>query len=542
MAEKTRRNVLRGGLAVTAASLAVPVVGANPASAAPGGAGSRPSGWPPPPGPAKVGRDDPRYPSLAYRGYNRRFVGTPEHVWVAGTTEHVVRAVQEAVDTGRRVTVRSGAHGFEDFVGDPAVQVVVDMSAMTAVYHDPSRRAFAVEAGSSLGEAYRRLYLGWGVTVPAGWCPDVGAGGHVPGGGFGPLSRMMGLAVDHLYAVEAVVVDHRGRARSVIATREQSDPNRDLWWAHTGGGSGTFGIVTRYWFRTPGARGDDPSRLLPAPPPTVLSFTITWDWRDFPTQDAFARLVRNHGAWVERNSSPGSPSTKLYSELQLNRRPLGQLGMIGQVAAASGDAERLLDEHLAAINEGVPATPSRQVRNRPWLAAALEGSPGDPGPLYRLKVKSGYLRRRLTDRQIDVLHHQLTRSDYDHPGGSLSLYTFGGQVNTVAADATAAPHRDTIMKLFFVNGWEDPKDDAKHITWMRELYRDLFADTGGVPAPGDGAFINYPDTDLADPAWNRGAPWHALYFRDNYPRLQQIKAKYDPRNVFHHALSVRAEG
>ncbi|TMQ96679.1 FAD-dependent oxidoreductase [Actinomadura soli] len=442
MVEQSRRNVLRGGLVVTAAGLAVPITGAGPAAA--------------------------------------------------------------------------------------------------AVYYDPRRRAFAVEAGSSLGEAYRRLYLGWGVTVPAGWCPTVGAGGHVLGGGFGPLSRMMGLAVDHLYAVEVVVVDGRGRARSVIATRERTDPNRDLWWAHTGGGGGSFGIVTRYWFRTPGARGDDPSRLLPAPPPTMLSFTITWDWRDF-TQDAFARLVRNHGRWVERNSSPGSPAARLYSEIQLNRRPIGQLGMIGQVAAPPGTAQRLLDEHLAAINEGVPATPSRQVKTQPWLAAALAGSPGDPGPAYRLKVKSGYLRRRLTDRQIDVLHHHLTRSDYDHPGGTLSLYTFGGKVNTAAPDATAAPHRDTIMKLFFVNGWEDPKDDAKHITWLRELYRDLFADTGGVPAPGDGAFINYPDNDLADPAWNHGAPWHTLYFRDNYPRLQQIKAKYDPRNVFHHALSVRAE-
>ncbi|WUH99404.1 FAD-binding protein [Spirillospora sp. NBC_00431] len=538
MAEKTRRNVLRGGLAMTAAGLAVPITGAGPAAAAPTETGPRPGVWPPPPGPAKVGRTDPRYPSLAYRGYNRRFVGKPEHVWVAGTTEHVVRAVQEAVNTGRRVTVRSGGHGFEDFVGDPAVQVVIDTSAMTAVYYDPRRRAFAVEAGSSLGEAYRRLYLGWGVTVPAGWCPTVGAGGHVVGGGFGPLSRTMGLAVDHLYAVEVVVVDRRGRARGVIATRERSDPNRDLWWAHTGGGGGSFGIVTRYWFRTPGARGDDPSRLLPAPPPTALSFTITWNWRDF-TKGSFARLVRNHGTWVERNSSPGSPGAKLYSELQLNRRLSGQLGMIGQVAATSGEAGRLLDEHLAAINDGVPAIPVRQVRTRPWLDAGLEGSPGDPGPLYRLKVKSGYLRRRMTDRQIDVLHHHLTRSDYDHPGGSLSLYTFGGQVNTVAADATAAPHRDTIMKMFFINGWEDPKDDAKHITWMRELYRDLFADTGGVPR--DGAFINYPDTDLADPAWNRGAPWHTLYFRDNYSRLQQIKAKYDPRDIFHHALSVRAK-
>ncbi|AZQ39118.1 hypothetical protein EJ357_41515 [Streptomyces cyaneochromogenes] len=61
----------------------------------------------------------------------------------------------------------------------------------------------------------------------------------------------------------------------MVATREPADPHRDLWWAHTGGGGGSFGIVTRYWFRTPGADGDDPSGLLPAPPAGVLSFSVS---------------------------------------------------------------------------------------------------------------------------------------------------------------------------------------------------------------------------------------------------------------------------
>jgi len=59
-------------------------------------------------------------------------------------------------------------------------------------------------------------------------------GGHVPGGGFGPLSRLYGQLSDHLYAVETVVVDENGKAKAVTATREEDDPHRDLWWAHTG--------------------------------------------------------------------------------------------------------------------------------------------------------------------------------------------------------------------------------------------------------------------------------------------------------------------
>ncbi|GLY87321.1 BBE domain-containing protein [Actinoallomurus iriomotensis] len=63
-----------------------------------------------------------------------------------------------------------------------------------------------------------------------------------------------------------------------------------------------------------------------------------------------------------------------------------------------------------------------------------------------------------------------------------------------------------------------------------------------MPVPGevsDGSYVNYPDTDLADPAWNTsGVPAHELYYKDDYPRLQQVKARWDPRNVFRHALTV----
>ena len=52
--------------------------------------------------------------------------------------------------------------------------------------------------------------------------------------------------------------------------------------------------------------------------------------------------------------------------------------------------------------------------------------------------------------------------------------------------------------------------------------------------------INHPDVDLADPEWNTsGVPWHALYFESNYAALQRVKRRWDPRNVFHHALSIR---
>ncbi|GAA0471004.1 FAD-linked oxidase [Paractinoplanes deccanensis] len=464
-----------------------------------------------------IGPGDPRYAFLAGRGYNERFTGSPGHFRLAGSTDDVVRAVGDAVRAGRRVAVRSGGHCFEDFVDDPAVRVVIDLSAMTDVAYDPARRAFVVEAGATLGEAYRRLFLHWGVTIPAGWCPEVGVGGHVAAGGYGPLCRRDGLAVDHLYAVEVVVVDRAGKARAVVATREPADPHRDLWWAHTGGGGGSFGVVTRYWFRD-----------LPRPPADVLSFTLEWAWPGLD-EPAFARLVGNHGRWFERH---GDRHPGLYTELLLFRRGQGAITMIGQ--AFGGDAERVLDEHVAALGDGVGGPTTRTQQRQPWLAAALEGPDDTSG--WRLKVKSGYLRRPLTDRQIATAYRHLT-NDRDILGGALSLNSYGGRVNAVAPEATATAHRDAILKLFYLAAWAEPADDAHHLQWIREFYRDMYADTGGVPV-GDGAYIGYPDTDLADPRWNRsGLPWPTLYFGGNAPRLREVKRRWDPRNVFHHALT-----
>ncbi|MER7045160.1 FAD-binding protein [Streptomyces jumonjinensis] len=490
----------------------------------------------------RVARDDPRYDHLVSRGANR-FRGTPDEVRLVESTAQTVDAVRDAVRAGRRIAVRSGGHCFEDFVDHPGVRTLIDMSRMRAVFYDPVRHAFAVEAGATLGEVYRALYLGWGVTVPGGYCPGVGAGGHVPGGGYGPLCRLFGLVSDHLYAVETVVVDRSGRTRSVIATRERTDPNRELWWAHTGGGGGSFGVATRYWFRSPGTtRATPPEKLLPAPSATALTFTARWDWKSVD-RAAFTRLVDNFGRWAERHSSPGAEECAIYDEFILGQPAADNLQLFGQIAAAPAAAERLLREHIGAVSEGTVRPASLSSRTLPWLTAALRGSGEGVGD-WRVKIKSGYARRRLTERQTATVHRWLTRTDTD-VFGSLSLNTYGGQVNAVASGATAAAQRDSVLKLSYLAIWKEAAQDAAHLAWLREFYREMYAETGGVPVPGevdDGAFINYPDVDLADPRWNTsGTDWQTLYFKGNAARLRAVKARWDPRGIFRHALAVPAD-
>ena len=540
MTEPTRRHLLRTGAAAASAAPAAALAGSwrDAARAAPR-AVAREAAFDPVP----IGPDDPRYRSLALRGYNHRFASRPGQIRLVGSTEDVVRAVDDAVRTGRRVVVRSGGHCFEDFVDHPSTDVVVDMASMREVGYDRGRDAFFVEAGATLGEAYRALFLGWGVTVPGGTCPGVGAGGHVAGGGYGALCRLYGLSVDHLYAVEVVVADRSGRARSVVATRERSDPHRDLWWAHTGAGGGNFG--DRHPLLVPfarAARGADPGDLLPRPPATVLSYSLDWRWADLD-ETAFVILMRNYGRWGERNSAPDSPAVPLYGEFVLAAAPGETIGIAGQVAAEDTVARRLLDDLEDALSHGVGTRPERQTATLPWLAAAMQGSGGEAVPLdSRMKIKSGYRRRGFTDRQLATIHRYLTEPGHTTPYGHIFINTYGGRVNAVSPSATAMPHRDSVFLVGFLVGWQGTGEDARYLRWVRELYGDVYAASGGVPASEDdgGTFINYPDNDLADPRHNTsGTPWHELYFQAGYPRLQRVKRRWDPHNVFHHALSIR---
>lgn len=491
-----------------------------------------------------IGRGDPRYAELMRRDFNKRFAGNPDYVRLVGSADDVADALQEAVHSNLRFAVRSGGHCLEGFVTDPAVRVVIDMSLMSGVSYDSDMGAFAVEAGTTVGEVYRRLFLGWGVTIPAGESPELGVGGHILGGAFGFLCRQHGLAADHLYGVELVVVDQTGTAKRIVATREPSDPNRELWWAHTGGGGGNFGAVTRYWFRSPNAKGSDPARLLPGAPDSVVVCRASWNWNALSRED-FTKLLRNFGAWCERNSSSDSRYVGLSSTLFLMRRQAGKVELKA-LSTAGPDAERHLDEHLAAVTDRVEAPHTKQIESLSWLGFALNPfpelfKPVSGGALF--KGKDAFLRSRFTDRQMDVAYDYLTRTDHDVPGGMLGLVTYGGMVNTVSPDATASVQRNSILSSSYSAGWGDPRDEPRSLAWVRAFYREMFADSGGVPAPGaayEGTMINHPDVDLADPEWNTsGVPWHTLYYNDGYPRLQRVKSRWDPLHLFRHALSIR---
>src|ERR1700709_643327 len=130
----------------------------------------------------RIGPHDPQEVAGDARRFHKSFRAPADYGRLVTTTEQVVTAVEEAVREGRRLVVTSGGHCLEGFVSDPEVRVIVDVSPMKHVYFDAERGAVAVECGATVGETFRALFDAWGVVIPLGEHPDIGMGGHVPGG------------------------------------------------------------------------------------------------------------------------------------------------------------------------------------------------------------------------------------------------------------------------------------------------------------------------------------------------------------------------
>ncbi|MBE8523438.1 BBE domain-containing protein [Amycolatopsis sp. H6(2020)] len=484
-----------------------------------------------------IGPDDPRYADFT-AGINQRYTAKPASVHLPRTTPEVASAVAGA--TGR-LSIRSGGHCFEDFVHHEDVDELVDLRGMSEV--DFSDGVFSVGAGAKLQDVYEKLYRGWGVTIPGGICYSVGAGGHITGGGYGLLSRRDGLTVDHLHGVEVVLAD----GRTVVVTRDSTGAEADLFWAHTGGGGGSFGVVTRFLFAAP----------LVTPPSEVLVAALSVPWADLDER-RFARLLGGYARWHHEHRAPDSPGAALSSLLMLNHRCNGTVGLVAQIDAAAPAAARVLDEHLSAVlGDLVPAGFARagefgpmpglaRPRRLPWLRATRFLGTNTPvlnDPTLRAEHKSAYVRNPLPDAQLRTAYEFLTRPDVTNPDTMLVAFSYGGAISAADPAATAVAQRDSTFKLLYQSFWSTVDADAANIAWVREFYRAMYAGTGGVPVPGevvDGCYVNYPDADLSDPEQNTsGVPWHDLYFKDNYPRLQRAKAHWDPDDVFRHRQSIR---
>jgi FAD/FMN-containing dehydrogenase len=382
------------------------------------------------------------------------------------------------------LAVRAGGHSVAglSLVDDG---VVIDVRDMCGVEVDPGRRIARVGAGATWSQ-FDRAAQPHGLATTGGRVSTTGVAGLTLGGGSGWLERKHGLACDNLLAVELVTA-HGEHVRA------SATEHPDLFWALRGGG-GNFGAVTAFEFR------------LHSVGPEVLAGLALWP------------------------ASRGRELMTLYRDVMRDAREGLSLAFLYFYAPAEdGIPEQLQGELTVAIagmyagplDEGAEAL--RAVREREPAADFFEPMPYadfqcliDDPPGFR----NWWTAEHLADLPDEAIEAIVRRSDATPAGRSqLFMVSWGGAVARVGPDASPLSARNARFVVHPFAMWEDPAADAATIAWARGYRDDLAAFATGA------VYLNFVGDEGE-------ARLRAGYGPGSYERLAQVKADWDPENVF----------
>jgi FAD/FMN-containing dehydrogenase/SAM-dependent methyltransferase len=397
----------------------------------------------------------------------------------------VAAAVRHARAEGLLVAVRGGGHSIPGHsVCDDGL--VIDLRALRHVTVDPRRKQATVGGGALLGDVDRATQA-HGLVLPAGVVSHTGVGGLTLGGGVGRLMRRYGLTIDSLRAAEVVTADGR-------ILRASADEHPDLFWALRGGG-GNFGIVTEFEFAL-----HQLSEL------TILATFHPLDQ---------ARQVIERG--LREMADPAAHDELLWTSFLRRAGDVpwmppaltGQHGIMSLVewsgAPEEGQAilEKIRDDlEPAASDLSVVPFLFMQTITDDLFAHGL-----------RTYIKAGFADD-LPSGLIDVLLERA--ASIRSPITQVELLALGGAIGRVDQNATAFPFRQARWLINIPATWRDAADDQGEIAWARATY------TAVQPFLTGGTYVNF----MGDDEEAAGA------YSGTIERLQQVKAVYDPHNIF----------
>jgi FAD/FMN-containing dehydrogenase len=429
--------------------------------------------------PGDVGYDDAR---ALQNGMIDRM---PALIVRASGAADVMAAVNFAREHELVLSVKGGGHNVAGLaVNDGGL--VIDLSEMRGVYVDPAARIAHVQGGATWADLDRETQV-FGLATPGGVVSTTGVAGLTLHGGMGHLRGKHGLSIDNLRAVQIVTAD--GQLLTASATEHP-----DLFWAVRGAGS-NFGVITSFEFEL---HPVGPTVYLCAPIYALEDAPgILRKWRDYiaAAPDELTPLA------VFWSVQPGFPE-------ELVGRPIVILA-----AVYSGPIEE--GERVAAPLRmlGVPLLDL----SGPMPFAAIQ-SAFDPffpkGSHYYWK--STYLPA-LTDDVLDALCELAASRPSSRT--TMDIWPQQGAVARVGADATAFGERRPFL-VAFESSWSDPAEDEVNVAWARVAHASMQRFNAA------GVYLNFPGFGEEREELVRAA------YGVNYARLQEIKRRYDPANLF----------
>jgi FAD/FMN-containing dehydrogenase len=439
--------------------------------------------------------------------YNSRFDSVmPQAIALCASAADVSAVLAMVRASGLAVTPRSGGHGYGGY--STGSGVVIDVGSMNTITIGSGTAT--IGAGAKLVDVYDQLSA-QGVGIPTGSCESVGIAGITQGGGIGVVDRAFGLTCDALVSAQVVTADG-----NLLTCDADTEP--DLFWGIRGGGGGNFGIVTSFTFNTH---------------PTS---DITTAYAYFSMDDAL-NIMAAWQAW------PQTIPDTIWGEAAFGWTA-GSDPYIALVAICVGSTADLTP-YWNALLTATQSTPSNVSITTASYRDTMLGGCGS------LTVSECHLTGETADAEIPRLAIASTSDLFDAvvpdagiqalrqafltnfssystavADGSGAYWIFdlmGGAIDQVATDATAFVHRGTLFSAEYynyhpvgtvTNAELDSEQAAAHN--VRSIMSQWSSGR---------AYVNYIDPLITN--------WQTAYYGSNYARLVQVKAKYDPANIFH---------
>jgi hypothetical protein len=419
--------------------------------------------------------------------WNGLFDKHPALIARCTSTADVVAAVNYGRDNGLEIAVRSGGHSA---AGHSSVDdgLVIDLSQMKRIDVDPDSQITRCQPGLTWGEFDGATQV-HGLATTGGRFSTTGIAGLLLGSGSGWIERKCGLTADNLLSAEVVLADG-----SVV--RASKDENPELFWGIRGGG-GNFGIVTEFEIKLHkigpmiygGLLGCAPERA-----PEITRFL----------RDYMETAPDDLGVGIGFISAPPLPVVPEEMHFQ---------PVCGLVICWTGTKEEG-EKVLAPIRE-VAQPVLDMVQEMPYTV--LQGMLDEGGP-YGVR---GYLKAEfISDLNEDAIA-KLVDAGAKRPGPmvQLLLEPLGGQI--ARNEDTAISRRDVSWCYHALSMWMDPSEEAAdaHVAWVKDLTETM------KPHTTSGVYLNFTIDNDDDRV-------RKTFGEEKYARLQALKDRYDPQNLF----------
>lgn len=411
------------------------------------------------------------------------------------------------------VAVKGGGHSVS---GTSSSQggLVIDLSRMNKVTVDSANKTVTVQGGATWKDVDDGA-AEHGLATVGGTVNHTGVGGLTLGGGYGWLTGLYGLTIDNLLSATVVVADG-----SILTASTAENP--DLFWGLRGAGY-NFGVVVEFTYQV----YDQGNPVFAG----LVSFT----------PDKLEKVIEELNATL-LSQDPRSGAICIFA--QPPGAPVPMVNVAVYYNGSHEEGSQFFSSLLALepVVNTISMIPYPQLNSLQNPMATYGDRKSFKGVFYHPPLDPTFARTVMADFTAKI------QGDPDLLASALLLEFFDmRKVCEVPQSATAFASRNFTQNGLINLRWTDPTKDGQHRAWAREVQTRWKAelDSKATNAEKDvPQYINYAEREflfLSVPFTLTCAAGDSAVgniYGENLGRLQELKARYDPRNLFNKMQAI----